>query len=65
MMSHEAAALIGGLRQAVEEMLVRVATDPSFLTQPSLHDEAIVQAVTTLVSSKPTPPTFPQLPPGG
>lgn len=65
MMPHATAALTGGLRQAVDEMLVRVATNPSLLTQPAPHDEAIIHAVAALVSSKPTPPSLSQLPQGG
>lgn len=65
MMSHESAALIGGLRQAVDDMIVRLATDPSLATDPPPHDAAIIQAVLALVSSKATPPNIPELPPGG
>ena len=65
MMSHDSAALIGGLRQAVDDMLVRFATDPSLLLEPSPHDQALVQLVETLVSCKATPPSLPALPPGG
>ena len=65
MMSHESAALIGGLRQAVDDMIVRLATDPSLATDPPPHDSAVIQAVHALVSSKATPPTLPELPPGG
>jgi ATP-dependent RNA helicase A len=57
MMSHESAALIGGLRQAIDDMVVRLATDPALLTNPSPQDSAIIQAVQALVSSKATPPT--------
>lgn len=65
LMSHESAALIGGLRQAVDDMLVRIATDPNLLTEHSPHNDAIIQAVTALVTSKLTPPNLPPLPPGG
>ena len=65
LMPHESAALVGGLRQAIDDMLVRMAMDPSLLMQPPPHDEAIIQTVNTLVSSKPTPPSLPTLPPGG
>ena len=61
----ESASLIGGLRQAVDDMLVRMATDPTLLTHHSPYDDAIIQAVGSLVSSKATPPSLPQLPPGG
>ena len=64
-MSHESAALIGGLRQAVDDMLVRMATDPTLATQPSPHDSSILQAAYTLTSSKLTPPSIPEQPPGG
>lgn len=64
-MSHESAALIGGLRQAVDDMLVRMATDPTLATQPSPHDSSILQAVYALTSSKLTPPSIPEQPPGG
>ena len=64
-MPHEAAALVGGLRQAIDDMLVRMATDPTLLMQPPPHDDAIIQATSSLVSSKPTPPNLPALPPGG
>ena len=64
-MSHESAALIGGLRQAVDDMLVRFATDPSLLLQPSAHDEALIQVVSSLVSCRAKPPPLPSLPPGG
>jgi ATP-dependent RNA helicase A len=65
MMSHESAALIGGLRQAIDDMIVRLATDPTLTTDPPPHDSAIIQAVFALVSSKATPPNIPELPPGG
>ena len=65
MMSHESAALIGGLRQAVDDMIVRLATDPALAMAPSPYDSAIVQAVFALVSSRATPPNIPELPPGG
>lgn len=65
MLSHDSAALVGGLRQAVDDMLVRFATEPGLLLQPSPHDEALVQVVETLVSCKATPPSLPSLPPGG
>ena len=64
-MSHDSAALIGGLRQSVDDMLVRIATDPNLLTQHSPHNDAIIQAVVALVTSKATPPNIPSLPPGG
>ncbi len=58
-MSHESAALVGGLRQTVDDLLVRMAMDPSLITCPSPNDEAIIQAVGALVSSKATPPSLP------
>ena len=64
-MSHDSAALIGGLRQAVDDMLVRFASDPALLLHPSPHDEALMQVVSTLVSCRATPPSLPSLPPGG
>ena len=65
LMSHDSAALIGGLRQSLDDMVVRVATDPNLLTQHSPHNDVIIQAVTALVTSKSTPPSLPPLPPGG
>lgn len=64
-MSHDSAALIGGLRQAIDDMIVRLATDPTLATDPPPYDSAIIQAVFALVSSKATPPNIPNLPPGG
>ena len=58
-MSHEAAALIGGLRQAIDDMVVRLATDPTLVMNPSPQDSAIIQAVQSLVSSQATPPSLP------
>ena len=58
MMSHEVAALIGGLRQAVDDMIVRLATDPALVMNPPPHDSAIIQAVQALVSAKATPPSL-------
>ena len=65
LMSHDSASLIGGLRQAVDDMLVRVATDPNLLTEHSPHNDALIRAVTARVTSKSTPPSLPPLPPGG
>ena len=65
MMSHESAALIGGLRQAVDDMIVRIATNPAQVTNPLPLDSAIIQAVQALVSSKATPPTLPEEPSHG
>ncbi len=65
LMSHDTAALIGGLRQAVDNMLVRFASDPSLLLQAPPHDDALIQVMETLVSSRATPPSLPPLPPGG
>lgn len=65
MMSHESAALIGGLRQAIDDMIVRLATTPSLATDPPPHDCAIIQAVQNLVSLKATPPSNPNTSPGG
>lgn len=64
-MSHESAALIGGLRQAVDDMIVRMATSPAQVMDPPPLDAAVVHAVQTLVSSKATPPTAPNEPPHG
>ena len=64
MMSHDSASLIGELRQAVDDMLVRIAMDPNLLTEHSPHNDAIIQAVTALVLSRSTPPTLPPIPPG-
>jgi ATP-dependent RNA helicase A len=65
MMSHESAALIGGLRQAVDDMIVRIATNPAQVIDPSPLDSAVIQAVQALVSSKATPPTLPEEPSHG
>ena len=65
MMSHESAALIGGLRQAVDDMIVRIATNPAQVTNPLPLDSAVIQAVQALVSSKATPPTLPEEPSHG
>lgn len=59
MMSHKSAALIGGLRQAIDDMIVRLATDPSLATNPSSQDSTIIHTVQSLVSSKATPPSLP------
>ena len=62
MMSHESAALIGGLRQAVDDMIVRLATNPAQVVDPPLLDSAVITAVQALVSSKATPPNLPEEP---
>jgi len=48
-MAHEEAALLGGLRQAVDEMLVTFAAEPSYLLQPPPRDEALLNLMTSLV----------------
>ena len=58
-MSHDSAALVGGLRQAVDGLLMRVAAEPSLLAQPSTVDDAIMQVVGGVASSKATPPSLP------
>ena len=65
LMSHESAALIGGLRQAIDDMIVRLATDPAQVTDPPPHDSDIIQTVSALVSLKATPPDVPQTSPRG
>ena len=58
-MNLEAGALIGGLRQAVDDMLLRMATNPELLTHHSPQDDEIIHAVESLVSIKTTPPAAP------
>ena len=57
-MTHQSAALIGGLRQAVEDLMVRISSDPQQLLDPSARDQATIQAVRALVSCNATPPTM-------
>ena len=58
-MTHRSAALIGGLRQAIDDLMVRISSDPQQLLDPSPQDQAIIQAVKALVSANttPAPPT--------
>lgn len=58
-MTHQSAALIGGLRQAIDDLMVRISFDPQQLLDPSPQDQAIIRAVKALVSSNttPVPPT--------
>lgn len=65
MMSHESAALIGGLRQAVDDMIVRLATDPTQTMDLPPSDSAIIQTVASLVSLKSAPSDGPQTSPRG
>ena len=58
-MSLESASLIGGLRQSIDGMLIRMATNPELILQHSPQDDAIVQAVNALVSSKLSPSNLP------
>ena len=58
-MSLEAGALIGGLRQAVDDMLLRMATNPDLLIQHSPQDDSIIHAVESLVSIRTTPTVAP------
>ena len=50
-MKHEEAALIGGLRQVVDDMLVRFAAEPSLLLQPPPRDEALLNLLCSLVTT--------------
>lgn len=59
-MTHQSAALIGGLRQAVEDLIVRISSDPQQLLDPSARDQATIQAVRALVSCNATPPAMQQ-----
>ena len=54
-MSHQSAALVGGLRQAIEDMMFRMSSNPEQLLDPSPQDQAIIQAVKALVSCNCTP----------
>ena len=52
-MPHHSAALVGALRQAVDKLVIRMSADPFvFSSSPSSQDEAIIDAVVTLVSLK-------------
>ena len=57
-MTHQLAALIGGLQQAVEDPMVQISTDPQQLLDPSARDQATIQAVRALVSCNATPPAM-------
>jgi len=59
-MTHHSAALIGALRQAIDDLMVRISSDPQQLLDPSAHDQAIIQAVKALVSCNTTPVTTQQ-----
>ncbi len=54
-LSLEAGALIGGLRQAIDDMLTRMATNPALLCRHSPLDDEIIHAVESLVCLKATP----------
>lgn len=53
-LSLETGALIGGLRQAIDDMLTRMATNPTLLSRHSPLDDEIIHAVESLVCLKPT-----------
>ena len=55
-MTHQLAALIGGLRPAVKDLMVRISTDPQQLLDPSARDQTTIQAVRALA----TPPAMQQ-----
>lgn len=59
-MAHHSAALIGGLRQAIDDLMVRISSNPQQLMDPSAQDQAIIQAVKAVVSCNTTPPTTQQ-----
>ena len=59
-MTHQLAALIGGLRQAVDNLMVRILSDPQQLLNLSAQDQATIQAVKALVSCNTTPVTTQQ-----
>ena len=50
-MRHEEAALLGGVRQAVDNMLVRFAAVPAFLMRPPPTDEMLLNLMTSLVTT--------------
>ena len=55
-MPHEEVALIGCFRQTVDDLLVRMATDPSLVTHPPPLDEAILRTLSALVCMKSADP---------
>ena len=59
-MSHEEGALIGCFRQTVDDLLVRMATDPSLVLHPTPRDEAITSVLGALVCIKSTSPGMAQ-----
>ena len=59
-MTHQSATLIGGLRQAVDDLMVRISSDPQQLLDPSAQDQATIQAIKALVSCNTTPPATQQ-----
>ena len=54
-MTHQSAALVGGLRQAIDNLMIRISSNPQQLLDPSPQDQAIMQAVKALVSCNTTP----------
>ncbi|XP_065917880.1 ATP-dependent RNA helicase A protein-like isoform X5 [Dysidea avara] len=54
-MAHQSAALVGGLRQAIDDMMFRMSSIPEQLLDPSPQDQATIQAVKALVSCNSTP----------
>ena len=54
-MAHQSAALVGGLRQAIDDMMFRMSSNPEQLLDPSPQDQATIQAVKALVSCNSTP----------
>lgn len=59
-MSHEEGALIGCFRQTVDDLLVRMATDPSLVMHPTPRDEAITSTLSALVCIKSVSPGLTQ-----
>ena len=59
-MTHHSAALTGALRQAIDDLMVRISCDPQQLLDPSAHDQAIIQTAKALVSCNTTPITTQQ-----
>ena len=55
-MSHTEAALIGCFRQTVDDLLVRMATDPTLVMHPPPRDEAIIRTLSALVCIKSASP---------
>ena len=56
-MVHQSAALVGGLRQAIDDMMFRMSSNPEQLLDPLPQDQATIQAVKALVSCNCTPST--------